>query len=314
MRYGLLLFSVVCNVLLLGFLVSKPPESLQPSGQNYSPSATQYPYISKRVFASQQNDLVVNFVQLRTILRTELAPYTNVGMYFEYLPTGTSIGINEDREYVQASLLKVPLAMAVLKKVESGQLRTNMVLTVEQQDIDPNFGTLHERGVGTRLSVGDAIYQVLVNSDNTARNLFFKVVSQEEITDVYDYLGIPKDFGDEPTVSAKNYSSILRSLYFSSYINPQNSYAILDLLTRSEFSDKIVAGVPDGVLVAHKIGVRNGRPGVTDVFTDCGIIYLTKRPYLLCVMTEMSESDAQRIMSSISKVIYDYISAYSVPD
>jgi len=39
-------------------------------------------------------------------------------VYFEYLPTGANISINKDAEFFPASLLKVPVAMAIAKKID----------------------------------------------------------------------------------------------------------------------------------------------------------------------------------------------------
>ncbi len=313
MKYVLFCVSVGINIVLAAFLINFSPKALESGVSQASDLSQQYPYISRRVFAGHQYHLLTNFVVLRSALNEILATKDNVGLYFEYLPSGTSIGIHENQEFIQASLLKIPLAMAVLKQVESGRIGTGDQIEIAEQDIDPNFGELYKQGVGTRLTVSVALEKILAESDNTARNLLFKLVSQQQIVDVYDYLGIPKDFGEEPTISPKNYSSILRSLYFSSFINPTNSNSVLDLLSRSEFSDMIVAGVPKDLTVAHKIGVRKGKPGVSDVFTDCGIFYLPQRPYLLCMMINSSEAEADVTMKGISTIVYDYVSKLPTP-
>lgn len=42
----------------------------------------------------------------------------SISLYFEYLNTGANISINPDLRILPASLIKVPLAMAVMKKIE----------------------------------------------------------------------------------------------------------------------------------------------------------------------------------------------------
>ncbi len=77
-----------------------------------------YPYLSKRIFASNPNDVIVNFIPLREALKDYVEKQTGkVGVYFEYLPSGTSIGINDKEEIKLASLSKVPIAMSILKKI-----------------------------------------------------------------------------------------------------------------------------------------------------------------------------------------------------
>ena len=65
---------------------------------------------------------------------------------------------------------------------------------------------------------------------------------------------------------------------------------VLDLLSQSTFIQGIVAGVPEGVKVAHKFGEAEGvdKEGkvVTHILNDCGIVYKPESPYILCIMIE----------------------------
>ncbi len=110
-----------------------------------------------------------------------------------------------------------------------------------------------------------------------------------------------------PIVSPKSYSSIFRSLYLSSYLSYENSSYLLSILTKTNFKDKIPAGIPADITVAHKIGVFNTLESDQKVYTDCGIVYLPKRPYALCVFVEGSEDSAKKHMSYISYIIYTYL-------
>jgi len=130
------------------------------------------------------------------------------------------------------------------------------------------------------------------------------------LSDVFDYLDIPKESEEDgPVVTAKNYSSILRSLYLSSYLPKEQSNEILEIMTKSVHTDRLAAGVPNSIKIAHKIGVHEKAvEGLGDVYTDCGIVYLPKRPYVLCMMTTSNGEQARTNMSAISKIVYDYVS------
>src|SRR3990167_10321236 len=69
----------------------------------------------------KQEDLIINFQPLRDYLNEKYEADQNVSVYFEYLPTGASIAMHKDAEFYPASLLKVPMAMAVAKKIERGE-------------------------------------------------------------------------------------------------------------------------------------------------------------------------------------------------
>ncbi len=263
--------------------------------------------------ASEKNEILINFVKLRSELREVINSSTvsgELGVYFEYLPSGVSIGINEKKQFVLASLLKVPMVMGVYKQKENHALDMNEILTIQPENIDNNFGDFWKQGVGAKISVNDAVRLVLTESDNTAKSVLFNRLPAGTIEDVFDSLDIPKELEQNTVVvTPKNYSSVLRSLYLSSYLDMADSNEILDLMTQSKFTDKLRAGVPEQVKVAHKIGVYS--PDTPDsVYTDCGIVYMPKRPYILCLMMKSSEDVARSVFKSISQDVYSYIRDY----
>jgi beta-lactamase class A len=278
------------------------------SRDSVADEAAAYPLLSKRIFTESQNDILINFTPLRTAMREYLAKQDDqIGVYFEYLPSGTSIGVNDQMEVRLASLIKVPVVMAVYKDIESGSLSLNKVVTIEQKDLDPRFGNLWKRGVGTKLTVREVVNINLVESDNTATRMLVRQLSPGAIDGVFDALDLPKDReGGAAVISPKSYASILRSLYLSSYLERTHSNEILDILTRTNFNEQIPAGVPKDVRVAHKIGIFESATA-QPVHNDCGIVYVPNRPYALCVMVGGNEEAARKHMQYLSKMVYGYI-------
>lgn len=275
--------------------------------------SSQFAYLSPRIFAQNQNDIIINFVDLRTQLRDYGAQVKNLlGVYFEYLPSGVSIGVNEKQEFYYASLLKVPIVMAVYHQINDGKMSLDDELVLTENDIDKDFGDLWKKGVGYKLTVRDAINLALTQSDNTAKRALFNAMPPGTVDAVFDFLDLPIDKlnpkDEDPIVSAKNYSSILRSLYLSAYLPKDDSNEILDIMTKSKFTDGIVAGIAPGVKVAHKIGIYAPLDAQKSIYTDCGIVYVPKRPYILCVMARDSEGNAKKYIREISKQVYVYVS------
>lgn len=267
--------------------------------------------VSKRVFIDNPNDILINFVPLREDLQNLLKQNDDtVSLYFEYLPSGTSIGINERNEIRLASLSKIPTAMAIYSKIEKGKLSKDDTITLDDKHIDATFGTLYKKGAGSEATLGEIMEHAITESDNTAQNVLLSLLTPEEINSVFEYLDIPfKSENNYPIISAKNYSSILRSLYLSSFVGYESSQEILNLMTQSIYTDKIPAGVPKDIPVAHKIGVfETEEQSQESTFSDCGIVYVPKRPYILCIMTRGTDEFTQNTMRAISKTIYDYVS------
>jgi hypothetical protein len=63
--------------------------------------------------------------------------------------------------------------------------------------------------------------------------------------------------------------------------------------------------LPKSLAVAHKFGERELPNGIKQLH-DCGIVYLPKHPYLLCIMTRGTDYDRlSTVISTISKKIYE---------
>jgi beta-lactamase class A len=308
--------SILMNISFTVFLLSKPSANNTQTEQDSPLSFAQvnsssYPFLSKRIFTENQNDILINFIPLREALSGYADEQKHeVGIYFEYLPSGNSIGVNDRMEINLASLIKIPVVMGVYKEIEAGRLKKEDLITLNEEDLDAKFGTLWQKGAGTQLTIKDAIELALIESDNTASQALLRQIPIKNIDHVFDSLDVPKDTKDEyHIISPKNYSSILRSLYLASYLSRDTSNEILEILTRTKFNDKIAAGVPQDIKVSHKIGVFRSLENQDETYSDCGIIYVPRRPYLLCIMTRSTEAEAKEYMSHISKIVHGYIIA-----
>lgn len=303
--------SLVANIALALIVINVTRNPIKDTGSQQVEEQKQFPYLSKRIFTENQNDILINFIPLRTAIREYVAKTPDpIGVYFEYLPSGISIGVNDTLEVNLASLLKVPVVIAVYKQIENGKIKKNDVLTIKGEHLDKRFGDVWKRGEGTTLTAEEAINFSLVDSDNTSSNVLLFAVGGNAIDDVFDSLDVPKDKrGNFHIVSPKSYSSILRSLYLSSYLKEQSSNEILDILTRTKFNDRLPVGVPKNTKVAHKIGVFSSREEPEETYSDCGIIYVPQRPYLLCIMAKSDEEKTREHMQQLSKMVYGYVAA-----
>ncbi len=298
------------KILLVAFVISLIINGIYASGQlETSRGQEVFPYLSKRIFAENQNDILINFVPLRhTIQNYVQAQNGTLGVYFEYLPSGVSIGANAMTEIYLTSLSKVPLAMSIMKKIERKEMAKDAPITIRADQLMSEFGDLWKSGAGTTMSVDELLHFMLAGSDNTAYKVLFDLLTREEIAEVYENLDIPLFTGEgHLLVSPKSYSSIFRSLYLSSFLTIEDSNYILDILTQSNFNDKIVAGVPNNVTVSHKIGVFEEENSSKNVFIDCGIVYVPSRPYILCAFVLDTDEQAQKHISSVSRLVYEYI-------
>src|SRR3989344_763693 len=187
----ILLGSVIVNITLV-ILTARTRTENQPDRGDSS----KYTYLSKRIFAENQNDILIHFVPLRAAINEYMSKQKDeIGLYFEYLPSGTSIGINDNMQVRFASLIKIPVVMAAYKQIEDGNFTKQNYLTVKEKDINKGFGDLWKKCTGTRITVEEAIRLSLVESDNTALRALVTILPQGAIEAVFDNLDIAIDVG-----------------------------------------------------------------------------------------------------------------------
>ena len=256
----------------------------------------------------KQEDLIINFQPLRDYLNEKYGVDSKISIYFEYLPTGSNISFNKDAEFYPASLLKVPVAMAVAKKIERGDWKWTNELVLMSPDKDEHFGDLYKEKTGATFTIEELVRRSLSDSDNTAHFILIRNLEVEEISDVYSHMGLERFLSTEGKMSAKQYSVLLRSLYNASYISENNSQKLLSYLSQSEFNDFLQSGLPADIVFSHKIGIADD----TITYLDSGIAYVKNRPYLLTVMAQDKEKEiAKNIMKNISEKVYNYVKEYN---
>ncbi|MBX3020340.1 MAG: serine hydrolase [Bdellovibrionales bacterium] len=212
-----------------------------------------------------------------------------VSVYFRDLINGPSLHINSQTPFIATKMLKVPILIAYYRKLQSNpELFDRNVIDSE----------------GRSSSVRRLLERMIVNSDEGAAALLVSTQPDINIVSSLNDMGVPLVQKDgEYWVTAHAYASMFRILYNATYLGAQNSNAALKLLSRSAFDRGIVAGVDKGTTVAHKFGELENK-GIHQ-FHDCGIVYLPKHPYLLCVMSRGANVEHQtRLMTELSNLVF----------
>lgn len=308
-RFSLfLIFLLAVSLIFNIFFLNRPEERKENTvgaEDNFNSLKERFPLLAQRILLEEPNDVLINFLPLRVKLRELTKDYGfSFAFYFEYLPTGTSIGVNEKEDFVGASLIKLPIVIAFYHQQQrQGIDLINKKVAIIKEDLDKDFGSLWTAGEGAEITLGTAAKTALIESDNTAANILARNVLRQDFDEVYEGLDIDIKSGQDTTfVSSKGYSSILKALYFSAILNKENSQKVLELLSQSHAEDKLRKPLPDDIVVANKFGIYKN-----EGFQDCGIVYLPKRNYLLCMMSKTDEEEAGKRMEVVSKAIYDFL-------
>lgn len=270
-----------------------------------------YPLVDPARQYIRQEDMVVNIQPLREYLNGIVAKHgvTSMSVYFEMLNTGGNISINQDLHIWPASLVKLPLAMAVIKKVEKEEWKWQNELVLMPEDAEEHSGQLYNRQIGSTFTIEELVRELLVNSDNTAYQILSRNITESEMQEVVNETGLELLLDEEGKFSAKEYTRLLRALYTSSFLKRTNSEKVLEYLNQSPFKEFLSQGLPADVKFSHKYGENKE----LDVFSDAGIVYAGNRPYAIAVMIqergdpEQAKERVKKIMKEVSEYTYNYV-------
>ncbi len=230
-----------------------------------------------------------------------------VSVIYQDLEKCRGFSIEPDQLFRPASLLKLPLAMAVLQRASHDpavlQRELPFAGPTQREDEGP-----HALTAGQSYAVRELLERMIRWSRNDAKALLSELVGEAELRKVYTSLDVPWPYGEgavDAAMSGRHIARILRTLYDASWLDAASSDLLLQLLAESEHRAALPSGVPAGVQVSHKWGHRL-IPGTEERhhFHDCGIVHLPERPLLLCVLTEgRREVDLHALIGQIARVV-----------
>jgi beta-lactamase class A len=235
------------------------------------------------------------------------------GYYFADLNAGTWFGINSSDNFRPASLLKVPLMMALMGEENEtpGYLDKSVVYDGSNLDLTQNIAPEKQVVSGQKYTMWQLIQYMIVYSDNRATSQLLKLVDPNDLVNLFANLGIefPSSAASQVNfISLRQYASFFQVLFNSSYLNNTLSQKALMLLTQVDFQNGIVGGVPANIKIAHKFGESTESATGMDDLYDCGIVYYPEKPYLICVTTKgTSFAGLEKAVQDISQATYNEV-------
>jgi len=254
-----------------------------------------------------------------------------VGLAYIDLGSSDTLFLNPDTSFHAASTMKVPVMIELFRRANSGSFRMDQGLLMVNQfaslvDGSPysldvgsdSDSTLYKR-IGQRVRVDSLLRLMITRSSNFATNTLITLVGGEAVTRSMRELGAQRiqvrrgvedgkafEKGLNNTTTARDLAIILRAIQDGKAASPSATQAMLGILLDQEFNEKIPAGLPAGVRVAHKTGE------ITAVSHDAAIVYPPGRsPYVLVVLTRGLADGARsaKLIADISSLVYAHNSA-----
>lgn len=317
---GIVFFFVLIFGILLGIYINRSYWKLKVSksrGEEVRSLNSSYQYINPLLECAVADDYIgsnegkPSKEKLKRLIERlkENGMVSEVSIYFRNLNDGPWVGINEKTTFAPASLLKVPIMMSLLRAndLDTGFLaQTTKVDFSSISTVIPHFANGYSLEKDKDYSYKELMDAMIIHSNNDAAyTLLNRVVTQDRFDVVFKDLNIErvKDAYDE-YITVRDYAAFFRILFNASYLSRTSSEEALRILSQSTFKKGLVAGLPPGTVVAHKYGER--QVGNIKQLHDCGVVYVSNQPYLLCVMTRGEDIEKlASVISTISKQVYE---------
>jgi beta-lactamase class A len=105
-----------------------------------------------------------------------------VGLSAIHLESGARISLNGDRRYPMASVSKIPMALAFLRRVDEGSVRMDERMRVPITDFRPGHSPLASWSGGRAVNVTiDSLFGLMLKvSDNTATDVILRIAGGPE--------------------------------------------------------------------------------------------------------------------------------------
>jgi len=210
-----------------------------------------------------------------------------------------------DEPIITASLYKLAVLAEAERRVDAGQLHYGDTITIEDEDItsDGSFEL-----AGTALTLDEALEAMITISDNGAALALWHVLGADNINATLRAAGIG-DFHvftawgeDDNVATPRAVGTFLTLLAKRQLISAAASDRMLARLKRQQVNDRLPAGLPEGVVVAHKTG---NLPGLTH---DAGIIFTPSGPRVVVAMTwNVYDADAYAFIANVASIVYSAV-------
>lgn len=254
----------------------------------------------------------------------------NVGVYAILLETGASLSYNRDQRFPMQSVYKFPIGMAVLDKVDKGQLSLDQKIRVDTSEYIPQAGHSPLRDKfpgGTTITIGQLLNYSVMESDGSACDVLLRLLGGTQKAEAYIRELDIKEIAIATTekiqvanelIQYRNWatpsamSRLLQMFYTDKPLSTESKALLIRYMspTSAWFNRRIKGLLPPGTPVIHKTGTSRTIDGLTRTTNDAGIITLPNGNHIALSVfisdSHASQKDRETAIARISKLVFDH--------
>ena len=232
-----------------------------------------------------------------------------MGVAIVDLTDGHKYLLHANDVFPQASSIKICILAELYRQAQQGKLKLTDLYTVNAADLVQDSDIMGGLTPGvTKITLRDLATMMVAVSDNSATNVLIDRVGMDNVNAFLAGQGLRETKlrrkmmdlkaateGRENVSTPNEMASLLQTLYRGEILNKEMTADFFKVLSTHKDS-WIPRDLPDDLKVANKPGSLEG------VRNDSGVVFVDKRPYILCVMTTYlhRERDGEQAISAIS--------------
>ena len=250
----------------------------------------------------------------------------DIGIYVKNLRTGKTVAINADTIFPTASIVKVPILLGIMDKINKGELNYDSSLTYKDSLLYEGADILGSFKSNEKILLKKVMMLMLTTSDNTA-SLWLQSIAGTgtRINEILDNLGLKNTRVNSRTPGRENnrtqygwgqttpaeMASIFEKIYRNEIFSPVACERMMRCLGRNYWDeDEAISQIPPTIEVFSKNGCVNASR------SEVLLVNAPNNPYIFCIFTKNNkdiswthENEAWVMARKISKLLWEYFGA-----
>ena len=247
----------------------------------------------------------------------------DIGIYVKSLKTGKTAFINADTVFPTASIVKVPILLGIMNKIESGEINYDSTYTYKDSLLYEGSDILGSFKSNEKIPLKKLMMLMLTTSDNTA-SLWLQSIAGKgaRINEILDSLGLKDTRVNSRTPGRENN----RTQYGWGQTSPREMGTIFEKIYRNEIysaaacermmrclgrnywdENEAISQVPPYIEVFSKNGCVNASR------SEVLLVNGPHHPYVFCIFTKnnkdirwVHDNEAWTMARKISRLLWDY--------
>ena len=245
-----------------------------------------------------------------------------IGVYVKSLKTGNTISINGDTVFPTASIIKVPILIGIMDRINKNELNYHQKLVwYDTLNYDPGEDIVAYLKPQSEIELSKVMMLMMTISDNTG-SLWLQSIAGTgtKINRLLESMGYPATRVNSRTpgreadrsvfgwgqTTPNEMGKIFEDIVHGNIINKEVSDKMLRIMSRQYWDEEALSSIPPTVFVASKNGAVDA--------SRSEVLYVNgKHPYIFSVFTKNNKdmsweynNEAWQLTRKLSKYVWQY--------